>query len=394
METIKIGIIGLNNAKNLGDPLICGCTKSLLEQELIKRNISYNIKIIELLPKKNHNKTKGNKKGIIMKLSKFRRLFRFLKEKKIQIEGSEKQYQNYYEKEFKDIDFIVFAGGGLIKYAQQENLNVSIAAAVETASKRGMIAAFHACGVEGYDNKAPGCQRLSKAINSENVRVVTTRDDLETLNKFYKKREDLYTGEAADSAVFSDELIGIKASDNSNVIGIGVIRGNIFQNYGHSLDEEGLLLFYKNVIKGLQYKKKEFRLFCNGYSPDYEFAKRILHECGLNQEYLLKKPADYKELVEQISGFRGVLAARLHACIISYSLGVPVIGLCWNEKLKHFGKAIGYPNRFINVNEFNSEEVIKMLINAIEEGYELQKWKEYKQTSKNSIAKIIDSFTA
>lgn len=393
MDKKKIAMIGLNNAKNLGDPLICASTNYLLEQAMKEQSVNGEVKVIDLLPESLKGKKRTRRKqagsGFKAYLRKFGRLFSFIKELQIRHQDVQNTYLSYYRKELADANLVVFAGGGLIKYAQQENLNVSIAAAVQAAAERNIPVAFHACGVEGFDETNPGCKRLLEAINNKTVKVVTTRDDLKTLTEKYKRNDELFTAAAADSAVFAGEILSVTKDETSGLIGIGVIRGNIFENYGTCLSEGELVEIYGNVIRQLQENEQDFRLFCNGYKPDYVFAKKVLTYAGLGEEYLLKRPESYRELVEQISGFRGVLAARLHACIISYSLEIPVVGLCWNEKLKYFGKEIHHPERFLEPEEFATDTIVTRLMQAVEEGYDREEVTLYKATSKASVFRIV-----
>lgn len=387
MTKQKIAIIGLNNAKNLGDPLICASTGYLLKQAMKEQGIEGEVAIVDLLP----GALKGKKERNVLKtfLRKFKKLFGVLKEMQVRHGDISANYVAYYEKQLKDSSLVVFAGGGLIKYARQENLNVSIRAAIQVAEKMQIPVAFHACGVEGYDISNPGCKRLKEAINSPVVKVVTTRDDLKTLLECYKEREDLYVAGAADSAVFAGEILGISKEKDSHVIGIGVIRGNIFENYGKPINEKQLIEIYGDVCKELKARNKEFRLFCNGYKPDYLFGQKVCEYAGLGEEYLLERAKNHEELVRQIAGFQGVLAARLHGCIISYSLEIPVVGLCWNDKLKHFGKEIGHADRFLMPEEFSVNNIVDKLLKAMEEGYDREAVKSYKQTSRDSIEKIV-----
>ncbi len=392
MNKIKIAMIGLNNAKNLGDPLICASTRYLLESAMKEQGIEGEVKVIDLLPDSLKKKKKQKKQGrnpLKAWLSKCKRLFQFAKELQIRQSDMQEAYLSYYRKELEGCSLIVFAGGGLIKYAQQENLNVSISGAIQAAKEKGIPAAFHACGVEGYDKGNPGCKRLEAAINDENVKIVTTRDDFKTLSECYKKREGLFIAKAADSAVFAGEILGVKKDEASRLIGIGVIRGDIFENYGTRLSESRLVEIYGEVLKKLKEKGREFKLFCNGYKPDYLFAEKVLEYAGLEEAYLLKRAESHEELVRQISGFQGVLAARLHACIISYSLEIPVVGLCWNDKLKYFGEETGHPERFLSPEDFSTENIVERVLKAIEEGYDKEAVKRYKEISKDSISRIV-----
>jgi polysaccharide pyruvyl transferase WcaK-like protein len=84
----------------------------------------------------------------------------------------------------------------------------------------------------------------------------------------------------------------------------------------------------------------------------------------------------------------------LHANIISYALNVPSIGLVWNDKLTLFGEDIGYPERFFEYDKFNAKKIVDALVFAAEQGYEPQRWLEYKRTAKSNIEEIVEKWLA
>ena len=57
--------------------------------------------------------------------------------------------------------------------------------------------------------------------------------------------------------------------------------------------------------------------------------------------------------MENISGFSSVIAVRMHANIIAFSLGIPSVAFVWNDKLRFFGQSIGYPDRFIEYDKIS-----------------------------------------
>ena len=59
---------------------------------------------------------------------------------------------------------------------------------------------------------------------------------------------------------------------SSNIIGIGLIRRNIYQSYGNKFSNEQLLNVYKQLIKELDKRNQEWLLFCNGMPDDYNFG--------------------------------------------------------------------------------------------------------------------------
>ena len=58
----------------------------------------------------------------------------------------------------------------------------------------------------------------------------------------------------------------------------------------------------------------------------------------------------------------------MHSNIIAYSLGIPSIGLVWNNKLSMWGSKIGYENRFFDQYHIDAKTVFKRLKESLCEG--------------------------
>lgn len=104
----------------------------------------------------------------------------------------------------------------------------------------------------------------------------------------------------------------------------------------------GPVAFYAGVAAALVARGQRVTLFCNGAAEDRALMARVAAAPGLtklrDQGKLLVPPvADTPSaLAHQIAGFGTVVAHRLHACIVAYSYGRPIIGLGWDSKLKAF----------------------------------------------------------
>ena len=395
MKKLTIGLVGLWHSKNLGDPLLCRCTEELLLEKVsdvdIKRidiNYKYNEETGE--NDKSQNLRSIIAKGIFKKRNFMpKKMADIFQEICLKISGEEKLCNSYFTKNLKGVDAIIFCGGGLFKFNQQKIINLALYNAVKYAEQFNIPVAFHACGVEGFDEKDSGCKRLNYVINSRVTKIVTTRDDLETLLK-YKQRKKVILKYAADSAIYSSEILNIKKDKYSNVIGLGIARVELFKEYGFNITREELLDFYIGMIKSLERRGEEWTLFTNGYYADYIFGMKILKSIGADESKMCIPPTTDEELVKQISKFSAVVAMRLHACIVSYSLNIPVIGLCWNNKVKQFGDNIGYKERFYYEEDFDAELIVKHVLKIRQEGYEQDYRNNYRKTSKESISEIVD----
>ncbi len=313
----------------------------------------------------------------------------------------------------READLIIFDGGGLIKY-RQENFHIYVPALLECAREYDIPVYFNCVGVEGFDGGDERCLRLARTLNFECVKGITVRDDINTLREYYLNRElisrllqenkessgqdalqkdefrlsldsnqhtgpdvlagtktgTLFTAAAADTAVFTPEVYGIGRDSQSGVIGLGIVRSRIFEDYGiPEITREYQLDMWQGIVRELEARGYKWKFFVNGLKSDYDFALEVLEAMGRRSEqYLVPRPVESRELVETIASFQGVIACRMHANIIAYALGIPSIGLVWNDKMLFWARRIGYPERFLNSNQFGPERIVQCLADSIAEG--------------------------
>ncbi len=296
----------------------------------------------------------------------------------------------YYEEKLKGSDLVIFVGGGIIKYLYQDFYRY-ISLIIEVCEKFGIDVLLNSVGIESYSDKDERCQRLKKALNKSCVKMITTRDDVALLKNQYIESSNILTEKVADPAVWSYQTYAENIGEKSEVIGLGVIRPGIFKDNNIQLSEEKQLKLWSNIIDELEKKGYTWKLFTNGLSGDYEFAQKILETKNLKpEEKLMDMPKNGEELIHIISGFKGVIAARMHANIIAYSLGIPSVGLVWNNKLKMFGENIRQPERFVTHENFKAEYIVERLEKALEEGYHIEQ-EEYQQTVYVALKKGIEN---
>lgn len=265
-------------------------------------------------------------------------------------------------------------------------------ALIEVAEELGIPLVINAAGVEGYDEQDPRCQLLKKSLNSDIVKSVTTRDDIKTLNEKYIHNHKTHTAKVADPAVYCDEVYQV-AKKPSEIYGIGLVRGGVFLDNERDLKPEQVAQFYSELIAEMERRNLKYQLFTNGLPADSELLTQMEENLGGKKLEVIEPQKD-SELISIIASFKGVVAARLHANIISYALNVPSVGLVWNDKLVLFGKDIGYPERFFEYNKLDAVKIVDALVQASEQGYEPNKWLEYKQTAKKNIEKVTSQWLA
>lgn len=281
------------------------------------------------------------------------------------------EYNMYLEdmEYVRHADMIVFCDGGLIKF-QREKFHQFVPDIIAAAESADIPVYIHATGVEGYEEADERCARLKKAVNSPCVKGITVRDDFDTFRKHYIEVGKEWLDQVLDSAAFSSEVYGCHQKKHAKKIGLGVVRDGLFSDYGFcTVTKQFQLDFWKGVIEELDRLGYEWEIFNNGLHDDMRFGLEVLayagHQTG---KAIVSRPAEGHELAEIISGYRGIIACRLHTNIIAFSEGVPSIGLVWNHKLLQWGENIGYPERFVKAEELEARHVVGLLRKAMEEG--------------------------
>lgn len=339
----KIVLVGLINDTNIGDIVIYDNTKYLVEKAL--KELGTEDVVIESIdmtgnlekPKESDSVNDEKQSKIRMLVNKIinpklKSKIRYIKNKyksNKNTNSDDEKITQYYEKNLKDASLVIFVGGGIIKYLYQDFYKY-ISLIIDVCDKYGVDIIFNSVGIEGYSKKDYRCQRLKKALNKDCVKMITTRDDIDLLKNYYIENKNIIVKKVADPAVWTYKTYNENiSSTKSNNIGLGIIRSGIFKDNGINIGEEKQLELWANIIKELEEKGYNWQLFTNGLQSDYKFAKKILEYINVDDKNkLVDMPKDGGELVNIISKYKGVIAARMHANIISYSLDVPACRTC------------------------------------------------------------------
>ncbi len=292
--------------------------------------------------------------------------------------------------QLKYVDAVVFAGG--ILKCTNEKFHVYIPEIINEANRLDIPVFLSAIGVEKFYADNEGSIDLKEALNLPCVKGISVRDDIDTLKRDYIYNENIRTYSVYDPAVWCKDTYKkeLKISKNkSELVGIGVARERLFADYGNpQIDREFQLEFFKGVINELNSRNIKWKIFTNGDPNDEIFAKEVLQYVGEGEK--LDAPLTGVSLVQNISQFTSVIAVRMHSNIISYALDIPSIGFVWNQKLRFWGKKIGYPQRFIECADISVENVISAWENAVKEGCTLKD--EFKNGVYDALKDFADNF--
>ena len=359
-ERCNIVLAGLIYDQNLGDQVIYKCCRNMIEKTLI--NTNYELRNIDLYGRvrMNNNSLTDLTYKVISKIKR-----KLKNQKNVEEEILENVNKSCKVNIDRKTKALIFVGGGLIKFNHQF-LAKSIEKIVEYANLHDIPVMFSAVGVEGYDENSQECLSLKEKINLPCVKMITTRDDILLLREKWIIHNRIESGLVGDPACVISNYFKIeKINTGRKRIGLGVSRGNLFEDYGGLLNEDKLIQLWIGVYKKLENNGFDCYIFTNGLDADQNFAIKLIKILGKKYESkLLHKPNTIEELCTNIANFDGMIVTRLHASIIGYSYNIPFVSLVWNNKQTMFGKVIEKSEWFIKEDKMTVENIYEKFLNV------------------------------
>ena len=266
----------------------------------------------------------------------------------------------------KDNSCIIFVGGGIVKYVY-EKFEIYIDQITKYAEDNSIPVMFNAVGIEGFDGNNESCIVLKNALNRECVKMITVRDDLDTLLDKYEYKG--YAKRVADSACYISKYVNLSLAKKEK-IGINCARPELFKEYGVDFERDKIAMLMAETVISLTSRGYKCELFDNGTLRDDMFVDEILGIIGENNKVSRRnRPSTGYELVQMINDYKAIIATRLHASIVAFSCGVPFVSLVWNNKQAFFCQSINKNSWYISSSEFDSNYIADRLEDAMREGY-------------------------
>ena len=396
---MKIGLVGEFYSKNLGEPLLFECTR-----HLCKKNSEDKIefKYIDFFGRSfsgdNSVWFDKDRTFFVFILKSIRKVIKcmgknqktlWLDEKIWALGRERKRLARYFADSIKGLDGIIIMGAGTIKYDVRLNFAPYYKELMQEAEKQNIPVFINCAGIESkYNAKDRRCRMFCDVLSMDILKIATTRDDIETLKQMiHNKKTEV--AKIADIGVWSSETFDI-SREKSDTIGLGIITPERFVEFHRNITPKQYEEEWLQIIKTLDLQGKKWEIFNNGDDCDREYAEALCLKAGYSPEQKVKTPTTPEELVKVISSYQGIVTSRLHSCIVAYSLGIPFVAIIWNNKLQYFAENIGYRNRIIDSEDFNSQEVLKKFEEAITVGYNEKEREEYRATSIVYIKKYIE----
>lgn len=375
---MKIAVIGLYYASNLGDAVICDCTESWVREAYPEAEID----VLDI-----EGATEFRKQVLLdEKTARFRKkeaqVEYWLTEKKLldmmyflnkkEIDARQEFYDSVMKRNY---DIAVLAGGQLL----MDWLSLDVCEFIRRFEQTGTAVFLNACGT-GQALSKKICDTLKANLSKNVVKYISSRDNVDEIDRLYLSG-NRHAIKTFDPALWTDQVYQVKKKD-SRVIGLGVMNCNY-------IPQKQLEKLWVDVIEELDRRQMAWQMFCNGAIEDYDLGKRILEKLHLSEDKILKYPERPKELVEQISTFSGIISFRLHSHIIAASLDIPSVALVWDDKLKFFFRGIGHEERCFRV-EDDAKKIVDGFVTACSEGYDRQLIEKERQEARKMLLDAIE----
>lgn len=336
---MKIAILNAKYSPNLGDGAIAECMEAYLRRSIRgSRVFSLNIGGPDSYGGSNSMMPSEVSKIFVAIPDSLQRAFRYTLRPLL----LRKAVFSKWKSMLRDCNALVIGGGHLFMDTQRY-FPTRIALAVE-AAPRGIPLFVYSVGVSKYFSSA-GQGLFVKAFNHGSFISATVRDK-QSLENWHGHFPDLPASITPDPALIACDAYGKQTRSGPPrtrpLIALGVSDPSDMRS--HADDPRAVTAsetaFFLRTIEMLVNDNLDVMLFTNGADQDY--LDIIIRQLSTLKDSVRKhvtvqpralKPA---ELIWQICQADALVAHRLHANILSFSYGIPSVGLMWDEKVASF----------------------------------------------------------
>ncbi len=263
-------------------------------------------------------------------------------------------------------DLAVIGGGQLFSDADL-NFPVKVAWAAQLSREAGRPVAIHAAGVAANWSRR-GAELYARLLAAD-LRGVGLRDG-PSIAAWRRQMGGRGPAPhlARDPGLLAAGCYGPVRADGR--VGVCVAAPEILSYHGEAGGAAGVG-FFEGLVRALLAEGHALRLFSNGAEEDAAalaaLAKRLGAEIAGGRVEVAPRPVRPRQLAETVAGCRAVVAHRLHACILAFAYGRPVLGLGWDRKVESFFASVGAEAAFSPAGE-TAPAVAARLGRAMEAG--------------------------
>lgn len=398
---LRIAICGEIHSDNLGDGVIADSLSYLIlhaEPNALVERIDINDRPSSI---SQSTPTKSNKLPLLHSIQQIPgffginpslRWYRRLRELIRTLHASTKPFP----KPFHPYDLVIIGGGQLI-VDNDLWFPSRILLTLHRLDKHSRCFAIHACG-SGATWSSTG-RLLAKRILANPKMISRSFRDQSSIDRAIQHLNCTPSSLllAPDPALWAAETYGVEKTKESQLFGLGImtppcdIQGSESSD-AKWLNEPFLVDLWSNLIEKMLIAKLQIQLFTNGDADDDLFAKKIFDQIPnhlKSQIQFAPKPSSPKELVQRIATYRGIIAMRLHASIIAYSLNIPCIAITWDDKLRQFGKLTATEERIFEQTNTTPTSLLTALQKAINSNSDPEQWNRIRLQTAQSVSELI-----
>jgi polysaccharide pyruvyl transferase WcaK-like protein len=268
---------------------------------------------------------------------------------------------------------LAVVGGGQILSDADLNFPLKIARAAGLAARAGVPVAVHAAGVSR--NWSAEGAALFAALARADLRAVALRD-APSMEAFAAQADwGIAPVLARDPGLLARACYG-DARVRTGRIGLGIAAPDLLGYHADAAVAGGSdpLALFEGVAQALLAGGARVALFTNGAEEDRAALADVAARPGLaaalaDGRLAVTEAAETPAaLAAQIAGFDAVVAHRLHACILGYAYGLPVVGLGWDRKVESFFASVAAPHWFEGRADATGAEIAQRVQAALAEG--------------------------
>ena len=253
-------------------------------------------------------------------------------------------------------DLAVIGGGNLF---QDDDLNfpIKVAAASRACARNGVPVRVHGVGVvPGWSDRA---RELFATLDECGCAIAAVRDRESAAVWSREYGSSIATTVVRDPGLLAADLLneerpGAVRSQNWYRIGLGIIHPAVARHHAHAGAMVANADFFAALAERMVENGWRVELCTNGARDDHALAKRVFRSPRLEElreeglVTLARRPRTARDLVALVAGFDALVAHRLHALIVATGLGVPNVGLPWDDKVRRFYASIGRPEDVVS----------------------------------------------
>ncbi|NRB04943.1 MAG: polysaccharide pyruvyl transferase family protein [Rhodobacteraceae bacterium] len=392
---LKIVQVGLRFSPNLGDGVISDCIAHGLTQFLpnaqvrfldmsgrtqagdqVVRNRSLALKVLETLP------------APLARMLVQNRLNKLID-----------TFEDAWCQQLK-ADFAVI-GGGQIFSDKLLNFPIKIGRVALILAAGGVPAAVFAAGVS--KNWSTQGTRLFRSLAALNPALIGLRDAGSIASWTAQFGAAPAPTLTVDPGLLAAACYGPATGDATEVglcvTDFGVLKHHADAHVAGSRSEP--VRFYVETTRALVAAGHHVALFSNGEHGDEDLLARVkaavMATPDLTGKARVEARADSPaHLARRIGGYSCVIAHRLHACILAYSYGRPLVGLGWDKKLSSFFTMIKQEAHYTDAPDLSGPQIAELANSAMTTGVDTVHHARMQRTSLEAfetLAQVVVSQT-